>query len=394
MDSLLFNAILYISLAFFYKRKNKNNVILFYLTIAYAFVAIIAFFINDTQFYTWGQYYQYGNLLRQPASYESILYVFVAYLIFIYPIKSWNNSIIRTINPIKWNMVYYFSVFSICISLIYIVLTFNTVSTLNTNDYLDIYQNAKEGQEKTFTTYIGIICNGLRSGSIILSFYLLTEKIHKYKLGVILLITTILVKYIDATLVASRGAIFFLVFELFMAFLIFKNFISHTIRKKIFITGSILIGFFISLIIAISIARFDTRIINSICSYFGESYINFSRIFWNYPGSPLHGQYTFNMILGGNEIKTNLPYGFFKTFAGSAYIDFGKIGGIIFLIIQAYCWKKILGKFKTDIDLHQLIIYHYIIIQILSGVFSLTYQGWSLYAILTLSYIYFKKAKL
>lgn len=392
MDPLLFNTILYILLAIYYKRNNKNNLILFYLTIAYAFVAITAFFINDTQYYTWGQYYQYGNLLRQPASYASILYIFVGYLIFIYPIKSWNSNNIKTIIPVKWNMIYYFSLFSIFISLIYIGLTYKTV--LNTSDYLEVYQNIKEGQEKTLATYIGIICNGLRSGSIILSFYFFTEKIHKYKLGIILLTVTILVKYIDASLAASRGAIFFLVFELFMAFLIFKNFISSTIRKKIFITGSILIGFFISLIIAISIARFDTRIINSICSYFGESYINFSRIFWNYPTPPLHGQYTFGNFLGTNEINTNLPYNFFKTFAGSAYIDFGEIGGFIFLIIQTCCWKFILGKFRSNIGIHQLVIYHYIIILILSGVFSLKYEGWSLYAILALSYIYFKKAKL
>lgn len=392
MDPLLFNTFLYILLAIYYKRNNKNNLILFYLTIAYTFVAITAFFINDTQYYTWGQYYQYGNLLRQPASYASILYIFVGYLIFTYPIKSWNSNNIKTIIPVKWNMIYYFSLFSIFISLIYIGLTYKTV--LNTSDYLEVYQNIKEGQEKTLATYIGIICNGLRSGSIILSFYFFTEKIHKYKLGIILLTVTILVKYIDASLAASRGAIFFLVFELFMAFLIFKNFISHTIRKKIFITGSILIGFFISLIIAISIARFDTRIINSICSYFGESYINFSRIFWNYPTPPLHGQYTFGNFLGTNEINTNLPYNFFKTFAGSAYIDFGKIGGFIFLIIQTCCWKFILGKFRSNIGIHQLVIYHYIIILILSGVFSLKYEGWSLYAILALSYIYFKKAKL
>ena len=392
-DPFLINIYLYLLLMCHYIKKERNNYILIYITAIYLFVAIVSLLINDTQFYTWGKYYKYGNMLRQPASLLSLLYVFIGYLIFVSPIKSWNNEDIQCIYPINMNKAYLFCFFSIGISLICIVNGMK--NAMQITDYAEAYKLIKESGsgEKTIFQQIGIICSGLRSASMILAFYFLTDRIRKYTLGTILLIVTVLARYTDATLAASRGAIFFLLFELIISFLIFKNFIAKEVKKRIALIICIFLLFFIILVISISLSRFDTQMINSIASYFGESYINFSRIFWNYPAPILKGQYTFGNIFD-IDIVTNLPIGYFKTFAGGAYIDFGMVGGLVFLAIQAFTWKLCLGKVSSKVSLQQLMIYHFIVMMILSGAFSFAYNGWSCYAILFLSYILFKYIQL
>lgn len=392
MDPLFINALLYLLLMFYYIKHKKKNTILIYLTAIYTFVAIIAFLINDTQYYTWGKYYRYGNMLRQPATLLPLLYVFVGYLIFTWPIKSWSNENIKSICPINMKMAKLFCYFSIGISLLYISLGINTA--LSISDYAEVYNNMKQGEGRTIVSQIGIICNGLRSASFVLAFYFFTKDIQKYKLGAVLLLTTIFARYMDATLAASRGALFFLFFELIIAFLLFKNFLSEVLKRKIILLFIVSFIFIITLVISISIARFDEQIVYSISSYFGESFINFSRIFWDFPSKPLYGQYTFQNILKIDTINTNLPLGYFKTFAGSAYVDFGKIGGLLFLIVQSLFWKTMLGKMTSNTTLQQLMIYHFVIIMILTGVFGSSYSGWSCYAMLFLSYIFFKNMQI
>ena len=81
---------------------------------------------------------------------------------------------------------------------------------------------------------------------------------------------------------------------------------------------------------------------------------------------------------------------YFKTLPGALYIDFGVIGAILFLMIYALFFKKILGKVSSIITMEKLLIYFYFFLGLEFGVFSFSVYGWSGYVILILNYFLFK----
>lgn len=190
--------------------------------------------------------------------------------------------------------------------------------------------------------------------SILLFFYQMSkEKVQKKIL--IGLSCAILTLVLFKIMSGSRGGIFGVLFSLVFYFSIFRNAMPQkrckTVTKIIFVFG---ISFFLG-IGAITISRFnnsvgykkDQSIDLWISQYAGESFIRFANTIWTMDVyadgnqnlaivKDVLGTYNFKtydqyLYQEGNRLKVILNV--FYTFVGDLYIDFGKYGTIIAILL-------------------------------------------------------------
>ena len=175
-------------------------------------------------------------------------------------------------------------------------------------------------------------------------------------------------------------------------FYFFKGFFSNKLKKLFCIVGGIVIFLFASLAIAISFDRFGEKLIFSIASYFGEPFLNFPLIYWNYPNF-FEGKVILSEIFGGSSFYIPIGIDFFKTLPGSIYLDFGIVGTLIFLIIYALIGRLFLGSFKENITLSQLYVYTFLYQGLIFGAFSFDVYNWKSYFMMFLIYLFLRVTK-
>lgn len=364
---------------------------------AYCFFAIIAFLgllVYNTDYYAWGPSNEWGSRIRNEMSFIPLALVFLGFYIYYYSIKNVNSNEINSIVPLaKWadNWLYYFN---IALMLGVIAIYGGTAAAIS--DLNDAYATSRGDDsitsQSTIGSYMRIICAGLGYFQIIYPFYLLSKNKKKdTNRALVFFIIMLVCRYIESKIAGSRGMIFFLFADLFMAYIIFKNMLPTKTKKRLIVGAICALSIFASLVLAISIARFgSTDFAMWIVSYFGEPFLNFPLIYWKPPffmdGELLAGIFT------GESVSSYRGFDFyyFKTLFGFLYLDFATFGALLFLVTLSLLQKKILGKVQNEITLYQMMVYAYIAMTFTFGIFGLKVYGWSGYAILVLLYIYLK----
>jgi oligosaccharide repeat unit polymerase len=163
-------------------------------------------------------------------------------------------------------------------------------------------------------------------------------------------------------------------------FILFKELIDKgTVRKLVVIGGSIIGGISL-LVIAITIYRYDstfgqnintdTSIFDWISLYIGEGMLNFNDQMWNIART-MKGDNSFSLFkdfIGMDTFTDNLQRraywsqrtgisgNIFYTHIGDFFGDFGILGTIVFISFIVLIFLKH-TKFKTNIQLHQIILF-------------------------------------
>ena len=393
MLELIINFILYFFTFLYLYRKEGgftiNSCCFLYISI----VALLGVMIYDSEYYMWGKFNIYVNHTRNQMSIVPLFFLYVGFMIYYSAIKDINSKDIVKIIPVKtWveNTIYYINILLFVIT----ILSYKDAA-FNVTDYLDAYNgdvsDIKVGNGLgRLGLWSMIISTGLSTSQVLLPFYLLAknEKKNYVKSGIFLSLY-FFSAFIKGSAIGSRGVLFFAIVNLIFAFIFFRHFLDKRIVRTltvIFVYVGFLLG---SVAILISQDRFGDDFILRICSYFGEPFNNFPLIYWDYPEF-LHGNYLLSSmnLVELRYLKVGTFY--FKTLPGALYIDFGVIGAILFLMIYALFFKKILGKVSSIITMEKLLIYFYFFLGLEFGVFSFSVYGWSGYVILILNYFLFK----
>ena len=213
---------------------------------------------------------------------------------------------------------------------------------------------------------------------VVLLFFYQLSKVNVRKgvlLGMFLAVLTIVLFKLMS---GSRGGIFGVFFLVVFYFSFFKNFMPEKRRKiisKCFLIGSISLFLGVGII---SISRFNDSVSRKkeqsidlwISQYAGESYIRFANTIW-FMDESAEGNQNFAIIkdaLGmynfksynqylyqeGNRIKVALNV--FYTFVGDFYIDLGRYGTVIFILLLLLFELKITKISKGRMNILQLYV--------------------------------------
>ena len=175
-------------------------------------------------------------------------------------------------------------------------------------------------------------------------------------------------------------------------YLFMRPYMSKKINKIIVVAGLSTLGLFISLAIAISFDRFEEKMFYSILSYFGEPFINFPLIYWDYPYF-LNGDILLMQLFGTKLSYVPIWLGYFRPMPGAVYIDFGVWGALLFFFIYAVIWRKILGKPKEKITMSQMYVYVFLYQGFLFGAFSFEIYNIKSYVVMAIVYIFLRMTK-
>ncbi len=192
---------------------------------------------------------------------------------------------------------------------------------------------------------------------------------------------------------ASRGMLFFRLFDFLIVFLLFRKFINIKIQRVINVVGIISVILLGIVSFSITSSRFGEGdiVVKVISQYFGESFLNANLHFYGNLDEALNGERFFPdiyKIFEGDlhtykskhdswsyyHIVTNTRSHYFKTLIMDFYLEFGAYGAIISIFVLGLIGLKFL-KSEDKVPLYRYIwiIYYY---QICFGaVFDFTKGG-------------------
>ena len=202
--------------------------------------------------------------------------------------------------------------------------------------------------------------------------------------------------------VGRDGIVYWLMSYSFI-YLVFKRFISITIKKKLFYQYFISIGILIVPFMIISIARFSAMAEGvgwKLLEYAGCQLKNFNDSFYVDPPL-LYGRLAFPIFLDILEtfgisfekalVQDRFPYylslgvdpWIFKTFIGDLLMDFGKIGTLLYLIFFSVLARFSLKKVSIEgtFTFSNLILFILLYQMILWGVFYFRFYSMNFYII-------------
>lgn len=312
-------------------------------------------------------------------SFESIIYFCGIYLFFIKGLVAIEKSFIP-LNRYRLNekVIVLFSYFLILISIISFIYSISVINKMQIFSLEDINMHRNEFVEKSaaseganlgFLGYITGPSNMLCGIKIFMFFYLITFYRREHKILSYLLFICSLSYVIENLTVVGRDAMMKWLVLLLLNYIIFSVYMNSKLKRKIKLVFITLIPIMLVPTIYITIARFSTSnetsllkgfvsTIDPIIDYFGQGYINFSRIFDYAFNSDLYGKLTFPIFWGKealNHFELNsmpyfryatMPLNVFHTFIGAFYIDFGFWGTII-LSAVFYIFLKTISKITS-----------------------------------------------
>ena len=274
---------------------------------------------------------------------------------------------INTDLPIYKAFVYFslFFFFIISIMKIYEATAIQTVSS-----YSDVYQMMNDGDStkmlrdllytnsflRTLSGIGGSYCPTMAPLIII---YLFNKVIKKRELKietVFCFIITLIPVVLHGVTNASRGGIFFEMFQLLFFYMIIRPYLKKKIRK-IFLIGSILVlTLFWGISYAITESRLETRqgsytAYEEIMIYFGQPMLNVCYYQDKIKYHPMGKRFLDIREGGENQTfkdywnnKTGAQVQIFKTYYGDVYLEFGLVGAFLFVILYTSAWNSVVLK--------------------------------------------------
>lgn len=366
MDKYIYiaNALLYIFLFLYIFKKVTNNgkyiVLLIIGILSVASICSILYFESPL-------YYILSERGNNNISFLALIYLFIGFVIYIYPLTKLNFSG-NIIFPIfgKKDVVTTGIVLIGLLSILPFVENFQSVSTMSALDMADAYYEKQHEivDNRSHLSAFGRICNGFvvwfRYITPVLFFYAIVKKKKWY---VILLVSLSLISPVFLSLMTGgRGAAYALLTILVLNFLLFLSYFNKkTIKRvmRIVLVFGILLA---SLLIIMTFARSEGEsdiAINQITRYIGEGWVNFAETGWytkvhTEGHSIINGTgYTFMKEISDffesrkwEELSdyTHMRMYVYYTVIGDFYIDFGLIGGLLFTSLLAFFFYKTVYK--------------------------------------------------
>lgn len=390
MEILILNFIFYLSLIWLSFRKNGRLTAYTYICIIFALVSFFSILIYDTDYYAWGKTNQWGSRIRNELSLIPILYIGGTFLLFTQPLRKIDNIKILHVTKISnkvENILYVSSV----VLLILIVL-FLKDSASDVTDFSDAYMISREENTHDFSTYLRIINIGITPFILAFVFYLMSSDVRKYKKSILLLFLFLVSNIIQSVISGSRGSLILNLLNWAFAFIICKDLIGKRIRIGFLVLAGVFSMLVISYFLMITYDRFgEFEAIYWIASYIGEPFINFPLVLWD-PPQYFYGGYMFDKLfnIGTDVNSATYEVYLFKTFAGSAYIDFGLVGGIVFIYCLSITMGLLVRVKSSFVKLEDLLLLMFLGNIYTMSVFSLTFNGWSYYVLVLIIYIYLR----
>lgn len=199
-------------------------------------------------------------------------------------------------------------------------------------------------------------------------------KREKISLSVYVLLLAFLPSFFHSIATGSRGSMFLSIFKVLFIVIFLKDFLQSNIKKIIW--GLFASGVAVVLIysIAITVARVgDTDALSSVLRYFGEPFPNMSFSYWEYVINHPMGERFFPDFIGSNATEgfspgeiheywgniTNTPILNWKILYCDCYIEFGKLGGILFIIIYSILFGGYFKKHPVNIYNITVLFFYY-----------------------------------
>ncbi len=370
---LIINAVMYLLLLYIYQKKKKR-------------IDIGSFIISAWVVGSIGSVWYYTNPLTPP-SYPRItmwpmIYIFILNLIMFYPFLRCNYSDIRKVETFKLDKVFRTMsiIFGLCSALPLLNLLYDLTTTSLVGSFLvDMYNSDENKADLLLLPLIKPLFTVIRHFPdfvIFLLFYNLAKK--KINKGIVLgLVSATAVQFLFTLLCGSRGGILTLAIRiLFYAFFMRSMIPNKIFRKFIRISVASFVFVVIGLSL-ISISRLDAFHKNGgrnremstwISQYMGEGIVRFDDTIW-YNENPIGGRQTLpitfslfdpivkdsDKYIARNERLSKEILTVFYTYIGDFYIDFGRAGTILAIIILSLITSSLLKTRYKAISMFRLL---------------------------------------
>lgn len=299
------------------------------------------------------------------------VYFFVVVYLFLTPVLNTNNISSR----IQFNdnkalklILYTYVILAIISSIGYLGYI---VKVFSTGDWVNIKANAYNAEMDLPNGLISIlsriVVSVLSYAVLIYGFWCLTNPKKKFSESLFWIIVSLFPTLIADLASAYRGGILISILIVLYLYVLFRKDMIQRNKAYIKVFGICLLILLSILILAISISRFETDFIDSLLSYFGQSFVNYdygiaSRIHTISGGKFFLG----NLInLDMDQIMVDSLYGMktnngqdLNTFVGIMIFDYGFILTVILAIIISRIFYRIFKKRKLDLSVLYLYLFY------------------------------------
>ena len=369
MELVIFNSLLYNSTFLIYWLKRRKIDAGFVLLGIYAAISIASVFLYAEDPEKW-------RLQLWP-----FLYLYFVCMLFFTPFFFNSDLLYHKLVYKKLWFLKSFTIFYIACGLVSIYYSANeAMINITSGEWSSLRNELYKGEVRNYNNqlerFAEIVIIYFKPLAIIAFFYYLSSRKIKlynvYLLGLAIIVPTFLL----AINTASRGLIVSLSFALLIGFILFKEGLSHKIKKVLIIFSFIFIALFLIYSIAVTISRFgENSQASSLLEYFGISMLAFNygmvdsiHTFGN--GSyffdwflPFFGQNSFDTSTIGTHFGTS-----FFTFVGAWYLDFGPIGTVLIAIfLPLFIGSRF--RYTQRIDFADLFLFLFYLNYLIMGVF-------------------------
>ena len=410
-DILITNfAIWLISLISYYKIRKRYTVGVFVLMLytAISYIAISLFFNPAGR-----------GLFTSHVTMFPFILLWVMILISLYPILRWEGTKVTEICLPNIHYVKYLCITVVIICAIKIITLIPDVRhgalmmiSGNSNYIVDSYTISSLTRLKRVSALAGngsldifaIITNQAIQIAPILTFlYLLYPATQRNKWITVGLLISLMTSPLIGVVRSSRVSILVEILIVLYIFLLFRQFLSPKISKKIVRIGVMVSTPFIAALIIISVSRFGKQTSFQYERYFAESVLVFNGYCTDAGGTregnitaPLLRAATGQKVLNEKQMRfqyrnLKMDNSRFSTFVGDFVLDWGVIPSIIIFITFSIFFSTLL-KPRSRIDFSQLFIL-YLVLRINIGYFQFLFSGLNgnlACALLFALYIFFK----
>ena len=299
------------------------------------------------------------------------LYYITCVLISLYPILKYGN-IDCTGFTYNEKFIKYFSFLLIVLSFLKIFFALSDFSAIavSASNLKDVRSNYYQSGKDFLTpeSSIEVIANLIVYISYLSPYFAIYNLANGKKLIAILLLIASLCVPIDGLCIGEREASLKWLFNIFAAIILFSPVLSTGLKKKLTIGTTIMLVPIVIYLVAMTIARFNDSILESLYVYVGAMPENFSYLFYNV-NPMMKGALNFNFLIP-NAPELNGPLNsfilssrylnVFSGMPGSLWLDFGYYT-IIYVILITYIMTCAMHKFNHR---HTFIQFFLLIVQL------------------------------
>ena len=392
IDYILLNAIVYVITLLIIMMRERHFSVYVLLWSIYAFTAVMGYVILKTD--DW----DYSNPnLGTTVSFLPYVMAYLSLHLISYPFKGYNeaniNYTILKPNKVMDSLCGIMIVSYVFLGLVTGLTAYTVSSTIGFGEaYEMVNEGASEGTllrevlgEGLFFWIYRICCWIVIPTPVFILYYLIKMHYEKNRWNRYLfyIFLSQIRPVAQALIGGSRGALFFLLFDLLFYFIVFRRIISPHFDVK---NGLILISvgvLFVVVFISIISSRIenkqgyvtqdDTR--HSMMSYMGQSYPNLGAYYYDNINHNINGRRFFpefftpdtesvyeKMKMTRTEywnMKMGVPMEKFKTFWGDWYIEFGFLGSIAGLLLLYFFFKIICFNHKYRLFAIPILVFYF-----------------------------------